>query len=199
MNSLADQLKSAAPPVSYRIAVPPGWRQFTPDPTGEAAMTAHAVGRFRQAGRPDVEAVVRRRIREYFEGLRRAKAVAVYLPGETDDETPVPMSVVAFRHTAERGTTSADVARSRSRGTAVEVEMPSARLWRWQEDREGLEGEKDVSTRTLHYLVAAPDDARRAILFSTALLHVTGEGDAEWVTTLELLSDAIVGTFRWTS
>ncbi|PJJ73262.1 hypothetical protein CLV46_2848 [Diaminobutyricimonas aerilata] len=197
--SLVDSLKgSSATPASYRIALPPGWRQFTADAAGESALLNLATNRFRRAGRPDVEAVVRRRVTQYMEGLRRSRAVAVYLPGQLDDETPVPMSVVLFRYTADPGSTLETVAAHRSRGSFGVADLPVGAVMRWVEQRQGVEGDKEVGSRTFHYLIPAPGDTRRAMLMSTAVLHLTDEPEADYVSTLELLSDAIAGTFRWT-
>ncbi|WP_405218653.1 hypothetical protein [Agrococcus sp. Ld7] len=196
--SLADELRGAAPR-GFRLAFPPGWRHYPVDERGRDAMLRDVAERSKAAARPDLDAALRRKVREQFEALRRTRGVAMYVPAEgASTESGMPMSVVASRWVAQSGRTVEEDVRDRAGADVQRIELPHAVLLRWVQDRDGASTREGVLTRTVSYVYPEPEEgARTGMLLTAGILHLGAE-ETEWVTAgMVELADAIAETFRW--
>ncbi|MCR8670080.1 hypothetical protein [Agrococcus sp. HG114] len=196
--SLRDELTGQAPR-GFRIAFPPGWRHYPVDERGRAALLRDVAERARLAGRPDLDAALRRKVREQLDGLQRGRGVAMYVPGpEAASETGMPMSMVASRWLAPAGSALEADVRARAGTEVVRIDLPHGTVLRWMVERDGASTREGVHTRTVSYVYPEPgDDPRRGILLTAGILHL-GTPETDSVTSaLVELADAIVETFRW--
>ncbi len=155
--------------------------------------------RSKAAGRPDLDAALRRRVRDQFEALRRTRGVAMYVPGEgASSESGMPMSMVASRWLAEGGRAFEEDVRARAGAEVLRIELPHGVVLRWVQDRDGATTREGVLTRTVSYVYAEPgEQPRRGVLLTAGILHLgTDETEAATAAMVEL-ADAIVETFRW--
>jgi hypothetical protein len=196
--SLRDELTGEAPR-GFRIAFPPGWRHYPVDDRGRAALLRDVAERAKLAGRPDLDAALRRKVREQFDGLQRGRGVAMYVPGpDAASDSGMPMSMVASRWIAPAGTGLAVDVQARAATEVLRIDMPHGSVLRWVVDRDGASTREGVLTRTVSYVYPEPgDDPRRGILLTAGILHL-GSDETDTVTAaLVELADAIVETFRW--
>ena len=196
--SLREELTRESPR-GFRIAFLPGWRHYPVDDRGRAALLRDIAERAKLVGRPDVDAALRRRAREQFDGLRQSRGVAMYVPGaEATAESGMPMSVVASRWLAPAGTPLEADVRARAGAEVVRIDMPHGTVLRWVVDRDGASTREGVLTRTVSYVHPEPgDDARRGILLTAGILHLDTDETDRMADALVELADAIVETFRW--
>lgn len=196
--SLADELRGD-PPRGFRLAFPPGWRHYPVDEHGRAAMLRDVTERSKAAGRPDVDAALRRRVREQFEALRRTRGVAMYLPGEgAATESGMPMSVVASRWHAEGGRSFEEDVRARAGVEVLRIDLPHGAVFRWVQDRDGASTREGVLTRTVSAVYPEPgEQPRRGVLLTAGILHLGTDETAAATAGMVELADAIVETFRW--
>ncbi|NYJ21440.1 hypothetical protein [Glaciibacter psychrotolerans] len=124
-------------------------------------------------------------------------AVTVYLPNETA-ETAMPMSIAAVPFSARADRTLDAEVRERAGSDLIALELPHGWVYRWTESKSGVQGEEEVSARTISHVYPVPGKApKRGMLFVTSVLHLDSEQSAEMLSSLTLLSDAIAETFRW--
>ncbi|MBO1770272.1 hypothetical protein [Agrococcus sp. TF02-05] len=196
--SLREELTRESPR-GFRIAFPPGWRHYPVDDRGRAALLRDIAERAKLVGRPDVDAALRRKAREQFDGLRQSRGVAMYVPGaEATAASGMPMSVVASRWLAPAGTPLEADVRARAGAEVVRIDMPHGTVLRWVVDRDGASTREGVLTRTVSYVHPEPgDDARRGILLTAGILHLGTDETDRMADALVELADAIVETFRW--
>lgn len=197
MTSLADELRQPAPPSTFRLLLPPGWVQHRPNEDGRKELALNIRARFKQVGRPDLEAKLTYMLNRQWNSLARMGAVAVYMPSETT-EVPLPMTVVAVPYTARAGETlDADV-RARARGSVEVIDLPFGRVYRWVETQNSVNSEDGASARSISHLFPAPgNDPRRGMLLASSILHLESGATNDMLESLTVLSDAIAETFRW--
>lgn len=196
--SLRDELQGEEPR-GFRIAFPPGWKHYPVDDRGRSAMLRDVSERSKAASRPDLDVALRRRVTEQFEGLRRTRGVALYVPGETaSTETGMPMSIVASRWIAAGGRPLEEDVRERAGAEVLRIDMPHGSVLRWLRDRDAASTGEGVLTRTVSYVYAEPgDEPSRGVLLTAGILHL-GTDETEPATAgMVELADAIVETFRW--
>lgn len=197
MNSLADELRQPAPPSTFRLLLPPGWAQHRPNEEGRKALALSIRDRFKQAGRPDLDAKLTFMLNRQWNALGRMGAVALYMPGEAT-EVPLPMTVVAVPYTARAGETLEADVRARAGGPVEAVDLPFSRVYRWVETQNGVNSEDGASARSISYLYPVPgEDPRRGMLLAASILHLESGETNEMLESLTVLSDAIAETFRW--
>lgn len=196
--SLADELRGEAPR-GFRIAFPPGWRHYPVDDRGRAALLRDIAERSRAAGRPDLDAALRRRATEQFEGLRRTRGVAMYVPGEgAAAESGMPMSIVASRWLAQGGRPFDDDVRERAGAEVLRIDLSHGAVLRWVQERDAESTREGVRTRTVSYVYPEPgDDPRRGMLLTAGILHLGTDETAPATAGMVELADAIAETFRW--
>jgi hypothetical protein len=197
VSRLRDELLGAAP-TSFRILLPPGWRQFGVDDASRAALESLVRDRLRPAGRPDLDAQLRAMVRRYWAGLQRTRAVALYLPTEQATEVPLPMSIVASRFSAASGGSLEAELRSTVGAEATRVELPTGAVLRWTSTGDRVDGDEAVRSLTIGHLFPVPgDDPRHGMMFVTGIPHLADGGTEVLLEPLTYLADAIAETFRW--
>ncbi|TFC43422.1 hypothetical protein [Cryobacterium shii] len=198
--SLASELKGsrAAAELTYTLVFPPGWAEYGIDREAEAQLVQNARDLYRDGGRPDIALDVRTRIHVYFARVRKIGATAMYLPIKRVDDIVLPVSIVAVPFRAAPGTTLVSAVDRLAGGRAEAVQLPQGPAWRWQEERNRVDGEEGLSSLLIHYLVPAPGERPgTGLVLSYAILHLTGDEGDEFVTVLAGLFEPIAGTFRW--
>ncbi|MCH1881505.1 hypothetical protein [Agrococcus sp. ARC_14] len=196
--SLREELGGGAPR-GFRIAFPPGWRHYSVDDRGQAAMLRDVSERSKAAGRPDLDAALRRKVKDQFAALRRTRGVAMYLPGEeASTESGMPMSVVASRWHTEGGRAFEEDVRQRAGVEVLRIEMPHGTVLRWVQERDAESTREGVLTRTVSYVYPEPgEEPRRGMLLTAGILHQGTEVTEPATAGMVELADAIVETFRW--
>jgi hypothetical protein len=198
--NLAAELKGAqqAKELSYTLLFPPGWAHFGITREAEAQLVKNVRDIYQDGGRPEIALDMRTRIHVYFSRLRSIGASAVYLPIRRVDDIVLPVSIAAVPYSVAPGNTVLDLASSLGAGAFEEVHIAQGPVLRSVAERNRVEKEDGLSSRTITYLVPAPGDRpRKAVVFSFAILHLTGEEGSEFVEVLDLLFTSIIGTFRW--
>ncbi|WP_306233438.1 hypothetical protein [Agrococcus beijingensis] len=186
-------------PRGFRIAFPPGWRHFAVDDGGKAALLADVAARAKAAGRPDLAVALRRKAIEQFDGLRRSRGVALYLPGEeSSTDSGMPMSIVASRWRAPAGRSLESDVRARAGAEVLRIDMPHGSVLRWARERDSTTTGEGVRSRSVSYVYPEPGEQPSAgVLLTAGILHL-GTDETEAVTSAMVeLADAIVETFRW--
>lgn len=197
MSGLRDELLGGAP-TSFRILMPPGWRQFGVDDASCAALESLIRDRLKPAGRPDLDAQLRSMVRRYWEQLKRTRAVALYMPTEQATEVPLPMSIVASRFSSKPGGSLAADLRSTVGVEVTRVELPAGPVLRWTATSDRVEGDEAVRSLTIGHLFPLPgDDPRHGMMFVTGIPHLADGGTDVLLEPLTYLADAIAETFRW--
>jgi hypothetical protein len=197
VSSLRAELLGQAP-TSFRVLLPPGWRQFGVDDASRAALEALIRDRLKPAGRPDLDAQLRSMVRRYWDRLQRTRAVALYLPTERATEVPLPMSVVASRFSAAPGRSLEADLHSTVGAEVTRVELPAGPVLRWSSTGEPVDGDEAVRSLTIGHLFPVPgDDPRHGMMLLTGIPHLADGGTDLLLEPLTYLSDAIAETFRW--
>lgn len=197
MSGLRDELLGAAP-TSFRVLLPPGWRQFGVDDASRAALEALIRDRLKPAGRPDLDAQLRSMVRRYWDRLQRTRAVALYLPTEQATEVPLPMSIVASKYSAAPGRSLEADLRATVGVEVTRVELPTGPVLRWSSVGDGLDGDDAVRSLTIGHVFPVPgDDPRHGMMLLTGIPHLADGGTDVLLEPLTYLSDAIAETFRW--
>lgn len=197
MSILRDELLGAAP-TSFRVLLPPGWRQFGIDDASRAALEALIRDRLKPAGRPDLDAQLRSMVRRYWDRLQRTRAVALYLPTEQATEVPLPMSIVASRYSAAPGRSLEADLRATVGVEVTRVELPAGPVLRWASTGDGADGDGGVGSLTIGHVFPVPgDDPRHGMMLLTGIPHLADGGTDALLEPLTYLSDAIAETFRW--
>lgn len=202
--SLRDELLGIEPDSSdltFRLALPPGWRMFSVDDAGKAALLALVRDRGKAAGRPDIDAHVRSIAAKQFHELQRRDGIALYLPGEVSSSAALPMSLVATRW--RRAPSVDDFARDvRTRAAAEvdEIALASGVVFRWEKRGGTVPGQEGVTSRETSYVFPEPsDEPRRGVLLTSSIIVPDGIA-ADTVglfAGMHALSDAIAETFHW--
>lgn len=198
MTSLADELRGSAPaPSSFRLLLPPGWLQYPVDDDARARLLASVHGRFKQLGRPDLDAQLTAMVRKQWRALKQMGALTLYLPG-AKTETPIPMSIVAVPYTATAGATLEADVHQRVSVPIEAFDLAHGRVYRWVGVENAVNGENSAFARTISALYPVPgEDPRRGMLLATSILGLRSGETESMLESLTGLSDAIVETFRW--
>ncbi|HEX6956025.1 MAG TPA: hypothetical protein VF156_14225 [Agromyces sp.] len=197
MSILRDELLGAAP-TSFRVLLPPGWRQFGVDDASRAALEALIRDRLKPAGRPDLDAQLRSMVRRYWERLERTRAVALYLPTEPATQVPLPMSIVASKYSAAPGRSLEADLRATVGVEVTRVELPAGPVLRWTSTGDGADGDGGVRSVTIGPVFPVPgDDPQHGMMLLTGIPHLADGGTDVLLEPLAFLSDAIAETFRW--
>ena len=197
MSSLREELLGETP-TSFRVLLPPGWRQFGVDDASRAALEALIRDRLKPAGRPDLDAQLRSLVRQYWERLERTRAVALYLPADQATEVPLPMSIVASKYSAAPGRSLEADLRATVGVEVTRVELPAGPVLRWASTSAGADGDGGVRSLTIGHVFPVPgDEPRHGMMLLTGIPHLADGGTDVLLEPLTLLSDAIAETFRW--
>lgn len=197
MSGLREELMGEIP-TSFRVLLPPGWRQFGVDDESRAALEALIRDRLKPAGRPDVDAQLRSMVRRYWARLKHTRAVALYMPTEQATSVPLPMSIVASRYSAAVGRSLESDLRTSVGAEVTRVDLPAGPVLRWTSTSNRVDGDDAVRSLTIGHVFPVPgDDPRHGMMFVTGIPHLAnGETDL-LLDPLTYLADAIAETFRW--
>lgn len=195
--SLRDELISETP-TSFRVLMPPGWRQFGVDDASRAALESLIRDRLKPAGRPDLDAQLRSMVRRYWARMKRTRAVALYMPTEQATSVPLPMSIVASRYSATAGRSLESDLRTSVGVELTRVDLPAGPVLRWASTSDRVDGDAAVRSLTIGHVFPVPgEDPRHGMMFVTGIPHLAdGETDL-LLEPLIFLADAIAETFRW--
>ena len=196
--SLRDELTAPTSPTSFRILLPPGWRQSGVDEKARFELEKTLRDKFRSAALPEAEAEIRRMIRRYWAQLQKTSAVALYMPTEDAAAIPLPISMVAARYTVRPGLSMEEDVRSRAKSDVLDVELPTGRVFRWMETRERAGDDAAVLSRNITHVFPVPgENPTRGMMLMTAIPHLADGGTDGLLDPLTILSDSIAETFRW--
>lgn len=194
----SELIADAHPPLEFSLITPPGWERFAVDEAAEKQLAANMEQVFRDRGEPKELFRQRAQLHKLFSELRRRNAVAVYLPVKPVENVPLPLSIVILPAPV-RDSAGVDrfAQRLASRGQVASALHDGLQILRWEE-RAAVPGEAGAYSLAIHHLFQAPvGSGRPAALVSASMLYIDGsEGDA-FTESLEILLDAIVGTFTW--
>lgn len=184
-------------PAGYHLLLPPGWQGFSVDDAGLAAVQALMSARFKEAGRPDLDAQARRMLRQQWDGLRKQRAQQVFMRVEETEGTLLPMSIALRKHAVRDG---GDFAQSLAQLTACSldrIETPIGPVHRGERSVEGRGELREARSITVVYGVPLPPphETRGLALFGT-VVHLA-DTDPELVRGHVEILDSVVETVRW--
>lgn len=198
--NLADELKGVAPTpeLSYTLLFPPGWAHFGMTREAEKQLVSNIQEIYQERGKAELALDLRTRTHVYFSKLRQIGTRAIYLPIRRVDDIVLPVSIAAVPYSVPVGSTILGLASTLGSGSFEEMQLPQGPALRAVVDRNRVDKEEGLSSRTITYLVPTPGERpRQAVMFSFAILHLTGEEGSEFVEVLETLFASIMSTFRW--
>ena len=185
-------------PLQFSIVTPPGWARFHVDESAERQLAQNMEQLFRDRGQPTELHRYRTQMHKVFSELRRRNAVAIYLPVVPVEDIVLPVAVMILPAPVRDAAGIERFAqRLATRGTVTSGMSEDLRVLRWEE-RSAVEGEAGARSLVINHLFEAPaGSGRSAAVVSSALLYIDGSEGDEFTESLELLLDAIVGTFTW--
>lgn len=185
-------------PLQFSIVTPPGWARFRVDEAAERQLTENMEQVFRDRGQPQELLRYRMQMHKLFSELRRRNAVAIYLPVVPVQDIVLPVAVMVLPAPVRDAAGIERFAqRLAERGGATSGLSDGLRILRWEE-RSAVEGEQGALSLVINHLFEAPaGSGRSAAVVSSALLYVDGSESEEFTESLQLLLEAIAGTFTW--
>jgi hypothetical protein len=197
--SLRDEISGAAPapPGGYTLLTPPDWGRFTADEDGRRELIALLTSRFREVGRPDLDAETRASVNRQWTRMASAHVMEVFMPVQATREGATPMTISASPWVAT-GELEADV-RRRAGADVLRLEIPDiGTVYRWVTERGGPDGMPELKAREIGYVVAFPGEApTRGLLLMCSIIHLGIEESGPALDAFTDLSDSIVSTMRW--
>ncbi len=192
-----DPSPTAAP--DWRILLPSGWVERTPDAETEQELSAPAVERMRGAHRPDLNAQLRRLTRDAFARMRSQGTIAFYHQVEAVEGQILPISIIVSRLVSPTGGPLDDQVADLIRNHAAAPFDDARTMIRWSTASVIESSGERIGLRTIGYLTPIPRTHRRAALqFTAAITHpATLVHDDPSLIKLEFVCDAIMGTFGW--
>ena len=196
--------ETSAPPLSYSLVLPPGWRQIPLRNGTERAVKRVLDHAFENLPRDevftyrrDLEAMLLQRIRD----AQEANGLDLYLPVELMHGTSVPASIVVSE-TRVAGAEDSDpeetavLLAAAGEGREV-VDLDGAPAVRTEQTEPADPGRGvEFPSRRVDYQVPVPQDLQRwlTVAFSTVGAE---DVDSELSLLLVDLFDAVMTTFRW--
>lgn len=184
----------------FRLILPAGWEQLPADRESVARLRKSASGVFRSQHRPDLDSEFSQMMGLSEHKMKQGGVFALYLQESVPPEEFLPMSMTGAIAQGQLGGTLDRQVSSLFRDQQAEFLTEDRAIVRWQSEVVHTGKFAGASSRTLSYLIAIPgSERRRAILFTTTIPYVTGEGDEnrELIDELTLLSDTMISTFAW--
>ena len=189
--------------IGFSLVYPPGWREFRTTKEHEEQLTKLATAEAKKLGRADVVLIVRRKIHELFEYLRRRGALGFALPtGSVSSGLPVSLMINPLK-TGPSGSLAAVVNRV-SVGETVEIEEVDGAQWYLWTTNERAQEAAELMSIGLNMVVPRPlpdgsvdPDPKAGLWLYYSYPRVDGLDDQELTDDLRDLGYAILGTFKW--
>ncbi|WP_354025425.1 hypothetical protein [Conyzicola nivalis] len=194
----SELLADVRAPLEFALITPPGWARFGVDEAAEKQLAGNMEQVFRDRGQPKQLFHQRAQLHKLFNELRRRNAVAVYLPVKPVNDVVLPVSI-AILPAPVRDSAGVDrfAQRLASRGAVSSGLHNGLQILRWEE-RNAVPGENGAHSLAINHLFEAPTGSgRSAALVTASLLYIDGSEGEEFTESLEILLEAIVGTFTW--
>ncbi|SFS03379.1 hypothetical protein SAMN04487783_0742 [Agrococcus baldri] len=184
-------------PTGYHLLLPPGWRGFSVDDAGLAAVQRLVSARFRELGRPDLDAQMRTLLQQQWEGLRKQLARQVFMQAEQTELKVLPMSIAVRQFVARGGTTFEAGLASVTETPLERIDTPIGPVFRGEREQRGT-GEFAVarSVTVLYGLPLPEPHHQKGLAFIGSVTHVD-ETDDELIRGHVELLDTIMETVRW--
>lgn len=184
-------------PQGYHLMLPPGWRGFEVTDAGLAAVQELVSARFKAVGRPDLDAQMRRLLRQQWDGLRTQLARQVFMQVEESGATLLPMSI-AVRQFATRQGGVFEQALSTVTGTTLErIDTPIGPVFRGERQLRGKGELAEALTVTVLYGFPLPEPHQRKGLAFIGSIAYLESVDAQVLRGHVELLDTIMETMRW--
>ena len=190
----------AAPDPRFVLTLPPGWSRFDTGGELEDDFRDRLRGRTMELHRPDLFVQADALLKQAFEGLKQAGAIALFMADEQDDDTAwLPASMIASIR-AETAEHSLDqlVAQMIRKYDARPVKGDNRWVRFEQERRQEIQGQELMVT-LITYLTPIPGAGRkRALELSVTIMRpVDVPADDEPMQIMRVLFDACVTSLRW--
>ena len=194
----SELLADTRPALEFALITPPGWARFAVDEAAEKQLAGNMEQVFRDRGQPKELFHQRAQLHKLFTEMRRRNAVAIYLPVKPVENVVLPVSIVILPAPV-RDSAGVDrfAQRLATRGEVTSGLHNGLQILRWEE-RSAVPGEKGAHSLVNNHLIEAPTGSgRSAAVVSASLLYIDGSEGEEFTESLEILLEAIVGTFTW--
>ncbi|MET0872876.1 MAG: hypothetical protein ABWX63_00120 [Paeniglutamicibacter terrestris] len=204
MSQSLPEAKSKPQGIGYSMVYPPGWRDFRASVEHEAILTKLATAEAKALGRADVVLLIRQKVHEIFEYLRRRGSLGFALPVEQLRGGVMPASMIITPLKVGQTGSLANAANRAAGGNQVDVETVDGTEWFHWKTVERAEETPEYQNHGLNLVIPRPlpDGSRDAdpkaglwLLYSYG--HIDGVGTEEVTEAMRELGYAILGTFKW--
>jgi hypothetical protein len=194
---------TTAPPIPYRIVLPPGWVRIPIDKHTDETVrdVAHRLAEKVDApARGKAETFLREQLATAVRDAAANRGQDLYFPTLPIEGVPVPMSVVISEVALPTGATNnspTDALLSfaaRSAGS-VAAEIDGVLAVRASVDISA--SDKVPATRRVSYLVNTPTAPPRLMLVTSSIVRLERDGENELLEAYEFLFDTIATTIRF--
>lgn len=129
----------------------------------------------------------------------KADVIRTFAPSATDPEEAVPVSLVASWLTAPAGGTVAELGADAVRRFAARPLDPEGTILTWALDESTVVDEVALDVAGHAYLLRAPGQERKGLLFRSVILRAVGEDRIpdDGIAAMVAVCDAIVASVRW--
>lgn len=194
------ELLGAAPEPDFELTVPKGWERVSVDEAGESMLTRRLKQRSMQTGRPELQVLVGRMLRESFEGMRSNGAVAAFMPvSQVEDGLYLPASIIAVIRRSTPDSPLDAYAQQAIRQYAAQPLFGDLRTLRFETESEQEVDGQPIVISSSHYLTPMPGTRRKTALelMATYGRPVNVSRDAERIVAIHGLFDICASTLRW--
>lgn len=190
----------AKPDPHFTLTLPPGWSRFDTSEGLEDDFRQKLRQRTMELHRPDLFVQADALLKQAFDGLKEAGAVALFMADEAGDDTawlPASMTASIRAETAEH-TLDQIVAQMIRKYDAQPVKGDN-RWVRFEQERRQTIQSQELMVTLISYLTPIPAaDRKRALELSVTIMRpVDVPADDEPMQVMRVLFDACVTSLRW--
>jgi len=190
--------------IRYHMVFPPGWREFRTSIEFEEALVKLVTAEPRARGRADVVLMLRQKVHEMFEDLRRRGSLSFAIPAERGKAGVWPVSLIVTPLKTGPSGTLAEAVQRAARGCAVDTESVEDADWYFWNTSTRAKDAPELQSHGINMVVPRPlpdgsaDPDPKAGLW---LMYTYAELDQvkqdEVNEGLRQLGYAILGSFKW--
>ncbi|PRA12296.1 hypothetical protein CQ015_07190 [Arthrobacter sp. MYb221] len=190
--------------IGYSLLYPAGWREFNTSVEHEQALTKLVTAEPKALGRVDLVLMLRQKMHQMFEYLRRRGSLGFAMPVEKLSSGAMPVSVIMTP--LKVGTTGSllDAARRAAGGSQIEIEDADGAEWYLWTSSEQSDEAPELKNKGLNLVVPRPKpdgsldpDPKAGLWLLFSYSYVDSDNGEEFAEGLRTLGYAILGTFKW--